>query len=100
MKAPTTGTWRRMAARTLRRSGGDSSISVSARNTCGPSAANSLLRNDDLARSWRQGVHFAAAEAGVAEHPVEFRKRVGIAVLRGAEHHHAKSGGRGRRHAD
>src|SRR5580704_13809029 len=40
----------------------------------------------------RELTHLAAREAGVAEHPIVFRERVGIAMRRAAQHHHAETG--------
>src|SRR5260370_15574044 len=58
-----------------------------------------LVGYDYALRQGRQLMHFAARKAGVAKHPIVFRKCVRVAMRGGAEHHHAEGCFGGGRHA-
>src|SRR5260370_41991093 len=58
---------------------------------------NLLVGYDYALRQWRKLPHFAAREAGAAEHPVVFGERVRVPLRGPAKHHHAEHRVRGRR---
>src|SRR5258708_34724714 len=49
-----------------------------------------LLRNHDPVRQRRQFPHFVSCETGAAAHRIQFRKRIGVAILRRSQHDHAE----------